>query len=386
MHGHNDRRVTTARIRSRVRIRNFPSTRNSVGRNFEVVRPNFSVYHRQPSRRFRASHIPVRNPYSRGVQSQIIRNANIRSTWPTIPVHSSEPVRRPSMLSQTTRRRLVVDTAKNPFSAAHTGNSINGIRHKNVITQTNKNPLLELLEERRPVLRDEKDAFLIRTHLIELNRLSNSELTNMDRRLQKQVNYIEGILDTDIRREVLKLFVKDIVEKSGFLDMDPNRVRISSLQLLVDKIKMITDKFTNMEKATDQTGSHETPALSGTSGSTPGPDLFQTTTVRDNARQEAILRGKISAALSVYDRSGHQLDTRVVDSNGDLRNLQTYRGRLGAGSSIFGGSDIPTSTVQSVTKGVKRGKLIFFFKFKRNCRFLMNVLMIYLTRKLFTPN
>jgi hypothetical protein len=236
----------------------------------------------------------------------------------------------------------------------------------NELKMTEKNSLLTLLEERRSVIRDDNDLILIRKHLIKINSLGSSSGLNQDQILEKQVNYIENITDIDIQREVLKIFVKDIVEKSGFLSQDVSSIHdIDALKALVDKISSVTDKFTQL--------SHKI-AIDSLSllGAQVGLNLNEfnvesttrspsTTTVTARAidpehvtDSEHSLRQKILNALSIYDNNARVTHTPIEVNDralGTFQSRQRSNSEPVPGMSIFG--DVTTETVTNIEN--KRG-------------------------------
>ncbi|KAL4221772.1 hypothetical protein ACF0H5_020026 [Mactra antiquata] len=337
-------------------------TRNVARRNMMIPRGNFARYNQQSAWVFPSERLPARFP-SGGV-AQNVRNVNIQPTWSSVPAIPQEQINRqlPDTGAQPFNRRFVVDSARNPFSSGMPKqNNVRVINKPGSSSQTNKNSLLRLLEERRPVLRDDRDSQLIRTHLTELNNFRNDRFSNPEEQLQKQVNYIERILDIDIQREVLKIFVKDIVEKSGFLNMDANTVQdINSLQMLVDKIRMVTKNFSNLENPSFNDGTD--PGFRVQVVTAPSTTTTRATTPTDTSRQEADLRRRIAIALSSYNRPSRLPASSRETSNarsGDM-SLQTFEGRRGrpsVGMSIFGSPVENTSTSQTtiIVTESKRG-------------------------------
>lgn len=229
--------------------------------------------------------------------------------------------------------------------------------------QVEKNTLIELLEKRRSVLRDENDAALIRKHLNKINDMRANSILNKDQILDKQVEYIENITDADIKREVLKIFVKDMVEKSGFLSQNMTNVQdVNALRILVDNVSSVTEKFL---KLAHNVAVH--PRRTFTGSHTTDINLHETSTTTDHpgTSPENGLRQRIISAISNYDRSAH-ISNRRNDSMESI--TQTFQRRArpdkpsdvasqpGAGMSIFGDIGTGTSTVQDQTIEIKRGK------------------------------
>ena len=233
-----------------------------------------------------------------------------------------------------------------------------------------KNSLLTLLEERKSVIRDDNDLILIRKHLIEINNLGSTEGLTEDQVLEKQVEYIENITDIDIQREVLKIFVKDIVEKSGFLSQNVSSVHdIDTLKALVDKISSVTDKFTKLSEKhaidslrllKDAHGVSDDTRLNVAS-TTIGPMATSTVHVINTEHvtdSEHSLRQKILNALSIYDKHARVTQT-PINVNDKGKDTFQSRKRLNleptAGMSIFGDVTTETSTSNSQTVENKRG-------------------------------
>ena len=111
---------------------------------------------------------------------------------------------------------------------------------------------LKILQERQPILRNPQDASTIQLHLFTVNEFNTGVTAGTSSNssvLDRQIKYIDSIVDTDIKREVLKIFIKDMVEKSGFLtgkSLTPKDVE--SIQALIQTINQITAKIGNTPK------------------------------------------------------------------------------------------------------------------------------------------
>ncbi|WAR14482.1 hypothetical protein MAR_004587 [Mya arenaria] len=102
---------------------------------------------------------------------------------------------------------------------------------------------LKILQDRKSVLSNEKDAKTVKQHLFEINAFNTERHLNGNSKIDKQVTYIEQIGDPIVKREVFKIYVKDLVEKSGFLTgSNVQTSEIESLKALVNKIEDITSR------------------------------------------------------------------------------------------------------------------------------------------------
>ena len=108
---------------------------------------------------------------------------------------------------------------------------------------TSNDSLVHLLNDRQSVIQDKADEAKLKHHLSvlsEIQRNNNMAPTN-ERLIRMQLEYIDTIQESIIKREVLKLFVKDIVEKSGFLSAsDHTSADITQMTSLLELINSIS--------------------------------------------------------------------------------------------------------------------------------------------------
>ncbi|KAH3823313.1 hypothetical protein DPMN_125112 [Dreissena polymorpha] len=104
---------------------------------------------------------------------------------------------------------------------------------------------MKILNERRSVIASDRHTQLIKFYLSELNKIKAVE-PSMGKAfvLEMQIDFIGNIADTLIKREVLKIFIKDMVEKSGFLSGGQTApTDIEALTSLIDSIGDITQRL-----------------------------------------------------------------------------------------------------------------------------------------------
>lgn len=307
-----------------------------------ILRRNTRIIpvHRQAVRIIPAAPMNVRaiDPFQSNHDRAIFSPDGLRRPPLVLPLPQNSIVPKPSEQAGLHTSVLGSNTQQIPLGIDNTS-----------LQTSQRNSLLQLLEERTPVIGDERDLSLIRQHLTSLNSLRQEELLNKDKLLERQISYIQNITDTHIQREVLKIFVKDIVEKSGFMSQKVTDVQdIDALRALIDKIGTITDTFTNN--------------ASGTAPDTANNSNLQLTTTTTPVHASIDLRSRIMNSLTNYDRNAHTASTsiqqKVVQSN-DI--LQTYQGRNNtqprSGLSIFGDSGLvayETTTARTETAEVKR--------------------------------
>ncbi|XP_045163238.2 uncharacterized protein LOC123527687 [Mercenaria mercenaria] len=345
---------TMARFRSRIRSPTQTANRGIPRRG----RPRFIQRHafqQPPAFRRNYQTLQNRNVIQPALSQPIARPLVYR---PPVNFH-----RRPGTLRRFDMRKSPLVTHahehSHPLHVVQRPSMASGRSIGDGLQQTEKNTLLILLEERRPVIRDENDLLLIRQHLIGIDMLGSNDSLDNDQILDKQVEYIENIPDIDIQREVLKIFVKDIVEKSGFLSENASTVQdIFSLKALVDKISSITDKFT---KLSQNLVTEPLDVLRDIQVIDSGLSKPPTTTNHPITSSDDGLRQRIINALSIYDRNEHVPHAHANSIN---RGLETFQSRQrpdfhpSAGMSIFGDVNTETTTLQSQTTEIKRDSVV----------------------------
>ncbi|KAH3818544.1 hypothetical protein DPMN_120265 [Dreissena polymorpha] len=106
---------------------------------------------------------------------------------------------------------------------------------------------LYILNERRPVIASERDTQMIKFYLSELSKIKAVEPSMGNAFvLDMQIDFIGNITEIPIQREVLKIYIKDMVEKSGFLSgVQSSPEDIDALTSLIDSIGNITQRLSN---------------------------------------------------------------------------------------------------------------------------------------------
>lgn len=217
---------------------------------------------------------------------------------------------------------------------------------------------LQMLLDRQTALRNEQDQQMIMSYLLELYRIKKLMGTDSDASLDSQIDVIDGIKNSIIKREVLKLFVKDMVEKSGLLRRNVTAKDVQALGSLIDRINVITSEINMAQQMAEMASA---------------PDDFvdmlaAMATMQQTSNTLASFNPLSSrgSSWSVMDRSS------FIPRPGDTQRLMSYAGRRRGpatqpplrGLSIFGDfagdrqhvMKRETTTVRPTTTEAKRSK------------------------------
>ena len=221
---------------------------------------------------------------------------------------------------------------------------------------------LQMLRDRQTALRNEQDQQRILYYLLELFKLRNLMGVDSDASLDSQIDLIDGIKNNIIKREVLKIFVKDMVERSGFLRRNVTAQDVQTIGALIDRINLITSEITVARQVAELGGS---------------PDDLIDMLPALAAMQQA--RNTLPNFNSISNRRPSMWNNRRLDSTrrgfvprpGDNQRLMNFDGRRRepvtqpplSGLSVFGNfaGDGPrvlnreTTTATPTTTQTKRG-------------------------------
>lgn len=104
--------------------------------------------------------------------------------------------------------------------------------------------LFEIFRGRQSAIQNEQQRQMIMHYLLELYKMRALLGQDSETSLDTQIEFIEGIRNNMIKREVLKIFVKDMVERSGFLQGNATVQDLQAISSLVDRINMIMSEMT----------------------------------------------------------------------------------------------------------------------------------------------
>lgn len=218
--------------------------------------------------------------------------------------------------------------------------------------------IFRLWRDRQSMIQNEQDRQQILHYLFELYRLRTLLGYDSESVLDSQIELIDSIRNNLIKREVLKIFVKDMVERSGVLRRNVTAQDMDAIGALIDRISLITSQV-NLVR--DQLADFSTPSDDFMDSFIPALATMEQT----RAASDMLTLGTFPPVWNT--RPNVPRRRQFFPQPGDRQRLLNFAGRRRptvpplSGLRVFANSPLlmnrPTTTARPSSTEIKRGKL-----------------------------